>query len=70
MLELSPCRLDILNALAVAEKSGRDLADALGRLQTNVCRDLRIMQRAGLVAKRRDGNVVLYRAARTKDGAR
>lgn len=72
MRDLSPCRLDILRALGDGEKSGGDLAAELRRLQTNICRDLRIMQRAGLVTKRRDdyGNGVLYRAARTKDGAR
>lgn len=64
MPELSRCRREILALLGDSECTGRQLADTLGREQTNIARDLRALLKAGLVTRRRSHPYVLYRAAK------
>lgn len=62
MPELSPCRQRVLATLGDSEWTGTELAFALGRLRTNIARDLRIVRDLGLVESRRDGVCVFWRA--------
>jgi rhodanese-related sulfurtransferase/DNA-binding transcriptional ArsR family regulator len=54
-------RLEILEQLAQGERSVEDLADRAGLTVANASQHLRLMQRAGLLASRREGKHVLYR---------
>jgi rhodanese-related sulfurtransferase/DNA-binding transcriptional ArsR family regulator len=54
-------RLEILEQLAQGERSVEDLADRAGLAVANASQHLRLMQRAGLLASRREGKHVLYR---------
>ena len=54
-------RLEILEQLAQGECSVDDLADRAGLTVANASQHLRLMQRAGLLASRREGKHVLYR---------
>ena len=54
-------RLEILEQLAQGERSVEGLADRAGLAVANASQHLRLMQRAGLLASRRDGKYVLYR---------
>lgn len=58
-----PVRLQILQVLNNEESSVGDLAKSVGSTQPNVSKHLRILQEAGLVARRQDGNTVWYRIA-------
>lgn len=58
-----PTRLKIMHAICQEEKSVNNIVDELGATQTNVSRHLGLMYRAGVVAKRKDGNQVFYRIA-------
>jgi DNA-binding transcriptional ArsR family regulator len=62
MPELSYCRRRILEVLADGERTPNDLAARLGRIPTNVVRDLQFLRADGLVTSRRAGNWVFYRA--------
>jgi ArsR family transcriptional regulator len=53
-----PFRLRIIQALEGREKSIGELAEELGAGQPNVSKHIRILQEAGLVARRQDGNTV------------
>ena len=53
-------RLEILEQLAQGERSVEDLADRAGLTVANASQHLRLMQRAGLLASRREGKHVLY----------
>jgi DNA-binding transcriptional ArsR family regulator len=57
-----PVRLSLLAALQDGEKTVGDLVHAIRRKQPNVSQQLASLQRAGLVASRRDGNRVFYRS--------
>jgi ArsR family transcriptional regulator len=54
-------RLEILEQLAQGERSVEGLADRAGLAVANGSQHLRLMQRAGLLASRREGKHVLYR---------
>src|SRR5207248_9965459 len=54
-------RLEILEQLAQGERSVEGLADRSGLSVANASQHLRLMQRAALLASRREGKHVLYR---------
>jgi len=54
-------RLEILEQLAQGERSVEGLADRTGLSVANASQHLRLMQRAALLASRREGKYVLYR---------
>lgn len=62
MPDLSYCRRRVLAELGSGELPLIDLAARVGRLATNVRRDLKLMAAAGLAARRREGLHVYYRA--------
>jgi DNA-binding transcriptional ArsR family regulator len=53
-----PVRLRILAVLNQKEMSVTDLTEAVGSSQPNVSKHLRILQEAGLVGRRQEGNTV------------
>lgn len=50
-----PMRIRILDRLRDGEMTVGELADALGTTQQNVSKHVAILQRAGIVGRRRDG---------------
>src|SRR5882724_4104508 len=54
-------RLEILELLAQGERSVESVAERVGLPVANVSQHLRLMQRTGLLASRRDGKRVIYR---------
>lgn len=50
-----PMRIRILDLLRDGERTVSELADELGTTQQNVSKHIGVLQRAGVVAKRRDG---------------
>jgi ArsR family transcriptional regulator len=55
-----PIRIQLLQALQSGERNVTDLVAAVGSTQSNVSRHLRILQDAGLIRRRQDGNSVYY----------
>ena len=55
-----PLRLRLLQQLAIGERPVSELATLLGTSQPNVSKHLRLMQEAGLVARRTEGNAAYY----------
>ncbi len=58
-----PMRLRIMHAVCEEEKSVSQVVAELGATQTNVSRHLNLMYRGGVLARRKEGSQVLYRAA-------
>ena len=58
-----PVRILLLQSLQRGERNVSDLVAAVGSTQPNVSKHLRILQDAGLVRRRQDGNVVYYSIA-------
>jgi DNA-binding transcriptional ArsR family regulator len=58
-----PIRIQLLQALQRGERNVSDLVEAVGSTQPNVSKHLRILQDAGLVGRRQDGNSVYYSIA-------
>ena len=58
-----PVRLRLLQELALGERSVSQLASRLGTTQPNVSKHLKLMQAAGLVARRADRNSAFYSIA-------
>jgi DNA-binding transcriptional ArsR family regulator len=56
-----PRRRDILNYLALQERSVGEIADELNFAQPSVSKHLRVLLNVGLVGVRRDGRSMLYR---------
>jgi DNA-binding transcriptional ArsR family regulator len=56
-----PRRREILNYLALRERSVGDIVDELGLAQPSVSKHLRVLRDVGLVDARRDGRQILYR---------
>ncbi len=56
-----PSRIRLLNLLMRGEMSVQDLVEASGMSQTNVSRHLGLLRREGVVARRRDGKLAVYR---------
>jgi rhodanese-related sulfurtransferase len=61
----SPVRLELLDYLAQSECTVDRLAEKCGHKVGNTSQHLRVLARAGLVATRREGTFVYYRAAPT-----
>jgi DNA-binding transcriptional ArsR family regulator len=59
----SPTRLDILQHICEEEKTVSSLVELTGCKQANVSRHLGLLDRAGVVSRRLDGNFVYYRVA-------
>lgn len=55
-----PMRLKILHVLCNTEMSVGDIVDTLGATQANVSRHLNLMHRAGVLTRRKEGNLVYY----------
>jgi DNA-binding transcriptional ArsR family regulator len=58
-----PMRIRLLDRLREGEASVNELTRALGASQQNVSKHLAVLLDAGIVARRRDGNRVLYTIA-------
>jgi DNA-binding transcriptional ArsR family regulator len=58
-----PTRLRIMHAICEEEKAVSQIVEELGATQTNISRHLNLMHRGGVLARRREGNQVYYRAA-------
>jgi len=58
-----PVRIHVLQVLRSGERNVTELVAAVGSTQPNVSKHLRILQSAGLVARRQDGNNVYYSIA-------
>ncbi|HKV26067.1 MAG TPA: metalloregulator ArsR/SmtB family transcription factor [Candidatus Acidoferrum sp.] len=56
-----PRRRDILNFLALQERSVNDIVDALAMGQPSASKHLRVLKDVGLVTSRRDGRQMFYR---------
>src|SRR5580700_270789 len=56
-----PHRRDILNYLALEERSVGEIVDSLSLEQPSVSKHLRVLKDVGLVHVRRDGRHMLYR---------
>jgi DNA-binding transcriptional ArsR family regulator len=55
-----PMRLRIMHALCDGERSVNAVVEQVQGTQANVSRHLAMMHKAGVLARRRDGNVVTY----------
>ena len=60
-----PMRLRIMHSICESEKTVSQIVGEIGASQTNVSRHLGIMHRGGVLARRKQGNRVYYRAADT-----
>ena len=58
-----PTRLRIMHAICEEEKTVSQIVEELGATQTNISRHLNLMHRSGVLARRKQGNQVHYRAA-------
>jgi DNA-binding transcriptional ArsR family regulator len=58
-----PMRLRIIDRVRAGEMSVGTLADELGTSQQNVSKHLQTLHGAGILARRREGNSVLYSLA-------
>ena len=59
-----PVRLEILNHLTIkGEMNVQELIEATGQQQANVSKHLKIMAKAGLVSRRKEGLYVYYTIA-------
>jgi DNA-binding transcriptional ArsR family regulator len=58
-----PLRIRLLQALREGERSVGELVAAVDSTQPNVSKHLRILQAAGLVARRQEGNSAYYSIA-------
>ena len=58
-----PMRLQILNCLQEGELSVMQIVEATGASQPNVSKHLKILQNAGLLTRRREGNQAFFEIA-------
>jgi DNA-binding transcriptional ArsR family regulator len=58
-----PTRLRIMHAICEEEKTVSQIVEELGATQTNISRHLNLMHRSGVLARRKEGKQVHYRAA-------
>jgi DNA-binding transcriptional ArsR family regulator len=58
-----PLRLRMLQELEVGEMSVGEITEAVESTQPNVSKHLKMMQEAGLVSRRQEGNTVYYSIA-------
>jgi len=57
----APMRLKIINCLRDGEQTVGELVTRIDTTQPNVSQHLKMLYQAKVLAKRRDGNLVLYR---------
>lgn len=57
----TPVRLRVLNALCDGERSVSQLVDAIGCSQPNLSQHLNVLYRSGILSKRKEGTMVIYR---------
>lgn len=55
-----PIRISLLQALQNGDRNVTELVTGVGSTQPNISKHLRILQDAGLVGRRQDGNNVYY----------
>jgi DNA-binding transcriptional ArsR family regulator len=58
-----PTRIKLLDRLRVGEASVLDLTEAIGTTEQNVSKHLGVLYRAGIVARRKQGNFAYYSIA-------
>jgi ArsR family transcriptional regulator len=58
-----PTRIKLLDRLRVGEATVLELTEQMGTTQQNVSKHLGVLQRSGIVARRKDGNFAHYRIA-------
>jgi DNA-binding transcriptional ArsR family regulator len=58
-----PTRIKLLDRLRVGEASVLDLTEAIGTTEQNVSKHLGVLHRAGIVARRKQGNFAYYSIA-------
>ena len=58
-----PTRIKLLDHLREGEATGLELTERLGTSQQNVSKHLGLLQRNGVVARRKQGNFAYYRIA-------
>ena len=58
-----PLRLRILQSLETGEMSVGEITNAVESTQPNVSKHLKILQDAGLISRRQEGNTVFYAIA-------
>ena len=58
-----PMRIKLLDALREGEATVQDLEEATGASQQNVSKHLGVLLRAGIVARRKQGNFSIYSIA-------
>jgi DNA-binding transcriptional ArsR family regulator len=58
-----PLRVKLVDRLAAEATTVQELVDALGTTQQNISQHLRLLRRAGVVARRKEGTHVHYRVA-------
>jgi DNA-binding transcriptional ArsR family regulator len=58
-----PMRLRIMHCICETEKTVSQIVDETGATQTNISRHLGMMHKSGVLARRKEGNQVYYRAA-------
>lgn len=56
-----PTRIKLLDGLREGEATVLDLTELVGTTQQNVSKHLAVLQRAGIVARRKQGNFAYYR---------
>jgi DNA-binding transcriptional ArsR family regulator len=56
-----PTRIKLLDSLREGEATVLDLTELIGTTQQNVSKHLGVLQRAGIVARRKQGNYAYYR---------
>ena len=54
-------RLQIIQAMMNGERSVMDLQSEIGTSQANISKHLRLLDREGIIARRKQGNFVFYR---------
>jgi ArsR family transcriptional regulator len=57
----TPIRLRILNGLCNGERTVSQLVDLIGCSQPNLSQHLNVLYRSGILAKRKEGTMVIYR---------
>ncbi len=57
----TPIRLRVLNALCDGERTVNQLVEKIGCSQPNLSQHLNVLYRSGIVAKRKEGTLVIYR---------
>jgi DNA-binding transcriptional ArsR family regulator len=58
-----PTRLRIMHSICETEKTVSQIVEEIGATQTNASRHLSLMFRAGVLTRRKEGNLVYYKVA-------